>query len=95
MTIHKFIIKLILKYFIKSVPWRMQLKFQEKGVPSLQLMLLEKHVSIMLKIYSYLRESSQTFLVIFWPILLNLKFKKKKSLNRKMALISAKSIPGV
>lgn len=74
----------------------MQLKFQEKGVPSLQLMLLEKHVSIMLKIYSYLRESSQTFLVIFWPILLNLKFKKKKkSLTRKMALISAKSIPGV
>lgn len=69
----------------------MQLKFQEKCVPSYQLMLLENHLSIMLKIYSYLRDSFQTFLVIFWPISFNLKL--KKILTRKKALISAKPVP--
>lgn len=53
-------------------------------------MLLENHISITFRTYSHLRDSCQTSLVTFWPILFNLKL-KKNILTRKKALISAKS----
>lgn len=58
-------------------------------------MLLENiHISITFKTYSHLRDTCQTSLAIFWPILFNLKL-KKNILTRKKALISAKSAPVV